>query len=234
MATESNEPRETRPMGSERTGAVLISGGLDSAILLGEALGRLEKVYPLYVRSGLYWESAEQEQLARYLAAISTESLEPLAVLDVPVADVYQAHWSLSGRDVPGATTPDEAVYLPARNVLLLSKAMLWCHLRGVPSVALAVLKGNPFADATPAFFEAYARVVNQALGGSVRIERPYQALAKREVMLRGRGLPLQFTLSCIRPAGGRHCGQCNKCAERRHAFVDAGLQDPTDYETKA
>jgi len=150
------------------------------------------------------------------------------------VADLYGEHWSVTGRGVPGAETPDEAVFLPGRNVLLLAKAILWCHLRGVPAVALAPLESNPFPDATPAFFTAYQDVVNRAVGGSVRVLRPYLGLGKTEVMRRGRELPLGLTFSCIRPAGGRHCGACNKCAERRRAFAEAGLADPTAYDRES
>lgn len=215
----------------EGTGlAVLISGGLDSAILLGEALPRHEAVHPLYVRCGLYWEAAEREHLRRFLEAVRHPSLRPLHVLEMPVADLYGAHWSLTGRGVPGADTPDEAVFLPGRNVLLLAKAILWCHLNRVAAVALAPLESNPFPDATPAFFSACQDLVNRAVEGAVRVRRPYLGLSKTEVMRRGRGLPLELTFSCIRPAAGKHCGRCNKCAERRRAFADAGLPDRTEY----
>ncbi|HKI33212.1 MAG TPA: 7-cyano-7-deazaguanine synthase [Gemmataceae bacterium] len=211
--------------------AVLVSGGLDSAILLGEAVRTCTAVHPLYVRNGLSWERVELLHLRGFLGAISAPHLGPLTVLEMPVADLYGDHWSLTGRGVPGAETPDEAVFLPGRNVLLLSKAILWCHLHAVPAVALAPLESNPFPDATDAFFTAYQNVVNQAVGGSVRVLRPYLGLAKAEVMGRGRDLPLGLTFSCLRPAGGRHCGACNKCAERRRAFADAGMTDPTAYD---
>jgi 7-cyano-7-deazaguanine synthase len=214
--------------------AVLVSGGLDSAILVGEALRSCSAVHPLYVRNGLAWEPVELQHLRRYLEAIAAPALRPLTVLEMPVADLYGDHWSVTGRGVPGAETPDEAVFLPGRNVLLLSKAMLWCHLHGVPAVALAPLESNPFPDATPAFFSAFERVVNQAVDGSVRVLRPYLGLAKPGVMKRGRGLPLGLTFSCIRPVDGLHCGACNKCAERRRAFRDAGLTDPTAYDREA
>jgi 7-cyano-7-deazaguanine synthase len=210
--------------------AVLISGGLDSAILLGEYLRDRPAVHPLYVRNGLYWEADELSHLRRFLDAVRTPALKPLHVLDLPVADVYGPHWSVTGRGVPDADSPDDAVFLPGRNVLLLSKAILWCHLHGVPAVALAPLESNPFPDATPEFFAAYQDVVNRAVGGRVRVLRPYAGLHKDEVMRRGRGLPLRLTFSCIRPAAGRHCGRCNKCAERRRAFRDAGLADDTAY----
>jgi 7-cyano-7-deazaguanine synthase len=210
--------------------AVLISGGLDSAILLGESLRGHQAVHPLYIRQGLYWETVELRHLRRFLRAVCGPSLRPLQVLRLPVADLYGAHWSLTGKDVPAADMPDEAVYLPGRNVLLLAKAMLWCHLYDVATVALGSLASNPFPDATPAFFRGYQKVVNQAVNGRVVIRRPYARLSKTEVMARGRGLPLELTFSCMRPVAGRHCGACNKCAERRHAFAAAGMTDPTDY----
>ena len=210
--------------------AVLVSGGLDSAVLLAESLPDHAAVYPLYVRCGLAWEAAEVDHLHRFLAAVAAPSLRPLHVLELPVADVYGDHWGLTGRGVPGADTSDEAVFLPGRNVLLLGKALLWCHLRGVPALALAPLAANPFPDATPEFFAAYGAVVDRAVGGSVRVLLPYLGLTKSEVVRRGRGLPLGLTFSCLRPLRGRPCGACNKCAERRRAFAEAGLPDPTPY----
>src|SRR5262249_47035314 len=132
---------------------------------------------------------------------------------------------------VPDADSPDEAVYLPGRNVLLLSKALIWCHLNQVPDLALAPLAANPFPDATPAFFTAFTAVVNQAIDGRVRVLWPYLQLTKAEVRRRGRHLPLQYTFSCMRRRHGQHWGACNKCAERRRAFAAAGLDDPTEYD---
>ncbi len=119
----------------------------------------------------------------------------------------------MTGENVPDAESPDQAVYLPGRNVLLLGKAMIWCHLNHVPALALAPLSANPFPDATPEFFDAFQDAVNLAVEGKVRIIWPYLHLSKAELLQRGRHLPLQFTFSCIRPVEGRHCGACNKCA---------------------
>ena len=101
--------------------AVLVSGGLDSAILLGEALRNYAAVHPLYVRNGLSWETVELQYLRRFLEAVHTDGLRPLTVLEMPVADLYGDHWSVTGRGVPDADSPDQAVFLPGRNVLLLS-----------------------------------------------------------------------------------------------------------------
>ncbi len=213
--------------------AVLVSGGLDSAVLLGESLRSRSRVHPLYIRCGLFWEATELDHLRHFLDAVAAPALRPLHVLEMPVGDLYSDHWGLTGEGTPGADTPDEAVFLPGRNVLLLAKAMLWCHLNGVAEIALAPLQMNPFPDATPAFFAAFEAAVNRAVGGRVRVLQPYLGLHKADVLRRGRGLPLEWTFSCIRPRQGRPCGACNKCAERRRAFAEAGLPDPTPYPTE-
>jgi 7-cyano-7-deazaguanine synthase len=156
--------------------------------------------------------------------------LAELVVLDLPLADLYDGHWSLTGRGVPDLGSPDTAVYLPGRNALLLIKAALWCRLHGIEELALAVLASNPFADATPEFFATFEDLLDRAVGGRVRIVRPFGRLAKRQVMELGRGLPLELTFSCIAPSDGRHCGECNKCAERMAAFASLGIGDPTPY----
>jgi 7-cyano-7-deazaguanine synthase len=210
--------------------AVLASGGLDSAVLVAEAARTYPAVFPLYVRTGLAWEEVERQYLDRFLAAVRTPALRPLVTLDQPVADLYDDHWSLTGVGVPAAGTPDEDVFLPGRNVLLLAKPLLWCHLHRVPEIALAPLAVNPFPDATPEFFAKFAAAVGRAVGGSVRVIRPYSALHKTDVIRRGAAFPLEHTFSCIRPARGLHCGRCNKCHERRMAFREAGVVDPTRY----
>jgi 7-cyano-7-deazaguanine synthase len=213
--------------------AVLVSGGLDSAILLGTLAAEHPAVYPIYVRTGLSWEGVERQYLDRFLTAIKTPSLQPLVVLDQPVRDLYGKHWSLQGA-APDANAPDEEFYLPGRNVLLLSKALIWCRMHDVPTVALAVLAANPFPDATPQFFRDYAAIVSQAVGGNVAVITPFGNMTKADVIQRGAKLPLQPTLSCMSPVNGRHCGVCGKCAERGRAFVAAGVPDPTDYASHA
>jgi 7-cyano-7-deazaguanine synthase len=121
-------------------------------------------------------------------------------------------------------------VYLPGRNLLLAAKASVWCRLRGIEALAFGSLASNPFPDSTAGFYADLEAVVNRALGGRLRLLRPFDRLHKEEVLWRGMGLPLYATFSCLRPDGGRHCGSCNKCAERQRGFRLAGWTDPTLY----
>lgn len=216
----------------DSTVAVMLSGGLDSAILAGHLLRNGRPVQPVYVQSNLVWQQAELLAVQAYLAQLGEEyaGLRPLVILELPLADLYGGHWSLTGDDPPDALSPDEAVYLPGRNLLLLVKAGLWCQLHGIGQLALGVLGSNPFADATAGFFDAFEAAVNGGAGTPLQIVRPFGALRKCQVMELGRGLPLERTFSCIAPVSGQHCGRCNKCAERQSAFRQVGWPDPTLY----
>jgi 7-cyano-7-deazaguanine synthase len=209
---------------------VLTSGGLDSAILVSHLAEQGEIVQPIYLESGLHWQPAELAGLQAYLQAAATKNLLPLVVLKLPLDDVYTDHWSLTGKQTPDATTPDEAVYLPGRNLLLSIKPAIWCQLHGIKKLALGVLGSNPFDDASDAFFTALESVLAKLGQPPLEIVRPFGKLHKREVMLLGRDFPLALSFSCIAPVGNLHCGRCNKCAERKAAFASAGLPDDTRY----
>ena len=195
---------------------VLVSGGIDSCVLTAEMLRRGHEVHPLYVREGLRWESAELYWLRRFLRRLAAPRLKPLTVLDAPVRALWgKSHWSLSGRGVPKVGSPWIKVYLPGRNLLLLAQAGVFCSSRGIGAIAVALLKGNPFRDATPAFRRSMERSLAEALGRPISILVPYNKLDKAAMSQRVPGLPLELTFSCLAPRGLRHCGVCAKCEER-------------------
>jgi 7-cyano-7-deazaguanine synthase len=226
--------------------AVLLSGGLDSAVLVAEEAVREGpgRVQPIYVSVGLAWEVAERRAVERFLAATPGGSnLRPLVSLAVDMRDVYpEAHWAIQGRP-PAYDTPDEDVYLHGRNIVLLAKAGIYCGLQQIARIAIGTLDHNPFPDATPAFRTALASALSLGLAAPLTIDAPYALLGKADVIRRGiaLGLPLALTLSCMNPiaASGaapdapRHCGVCSKCRERHDGFVEAGAEDRTDYASR-
>ncbi len=234
--------------------AVLLSGGLDSAVLLVEACAApiaqdrepssiTDMVHPIYVSVGLAWEAAERRAVELLLASgVCGGRVGPLVSLGVDMSDVYPAtHWAREGRP-PAYDTPDEDVYLVGRNIVLLGKAGVYCAGKRIDRLLQGTLGGNPFPDATPAFRQAMARALALGLDIDLSIEAPYAELSKAEVIRRGiaAGVPLALTLSCMCPGPfgpgemPSHCGRGSKCRERHDAFVDAGLADPTRYVSQA
>jgi 7-cyano-7-deazaguanine synthase len=213
-------------------------------------------VFPVFIRCGLRWEEAELRHLRRSLRALSPSAprspvrrlvrrsfceggsfseggtLHALTILSLPVLDLYGSHWSTTGRRVPGKASPDMAVYLPGRNLLLLSKAAVFCARHNIGIIAIGSLRGNPFPDATPKFFREFAAVAGDALGCRLKIVAPFRGLTKAQVIRRGvkLGLPLHLSFSCLSPKRGIQCGSCNKCAERQKAFAETGVEDNTNY----
>ena len=209
--------------------AVLASGGVDSSILLADLAGTAE-VFPIYVRKGLLWEEEELRSLNAFIAALHNDNVREVRELFVPVDRLYGDHWSLTGKGTPGADTEDDAVFLPGRNVLLVSLAAIWCSTHDVSRIALGSLGGNPFPDATPEFFSNLAGVLSVALGRRISVTAPYRGTQKHALIRDFKHLPLHLTLTCISPRDGLHCGACNKCNERRTAFKQAEIEDSTIY----
>jgi 7-cyano-7-deazaguanine synthase len=214
--------------------AVLFSSGLDSAVLAAVE-ARTRTVHPMYVSTGLAWEHEELAAVDRLLAAPVYRDLAPIARLTFTVADLYPpSHWALRGTP-PAFDTPDEDVYLTGRNIALLSKAGIYCAQKKLSRITIGPLAGNPFPDATPEFFAAMSRTLSMGLAHEIAIDAPFVTMDKSEVIRLGAELkvPFELTLSCMNPRQGMHCGQCSKCRERRDAFHEAGIEDPTRYASR-
>ena len=217
---------------TEKYTAVLFSGGLDSAVILADA-SRHSRVQPYYVSVGFAWEDEERAMLARFLSSPSLDGrVDPVVHLRFDMRDVFSSdHWAVRG-EPPAFDTPDEDVFIDGRNVILLSKAAVVMARAGISRVLIGPLAGNPFPDATDEFFRAMGHALSLGLAHPIEIEAPFANLHKSDVIRKGvaLGVPLELTLSCMQPAGGRHCGRCSKCRERRDAFREAGVDDPTPY----
>jgi 7-cyano-7-deazaguanine synthase len=233
---------------------VLVSGGLDSAVLLAESSKSYREVWPIYVRQGLVWENAELYWLRRFLRSLRRivipakagiqnknrlgpdfrrgDGVKPLTILSLPMKDLYGSHWSTGFSAVPGARSKDEAVYLPGRNLILSLKPAVFAAMNKIPLLALGSLAHNPFADAEPAFFNRWGAALSLGLGFKIKVVAPYRHRSKAAVIQSGTGWPLHLSFSCISPKGMYHCGRCNKCAERRRAFKAARVEDKTIYAT--
>ena len=226
-------------MNAADTAWMLVSTALAEEAATGE-------VQPIYVSVGLAWEHAEQAMVARFLGSGPLRArgnrIRRLVSLSVDMRDVYAAtHWAMRGKP-PAYHTPDEDVYLPGRNVILLGKASVFCAASGIERVALGTLAHNPFPDATPQFRSAMAQALSLGLAQPLRIDAPYAGTSKADVVRRGAalGVPFELTMSCMnpRPDPGDskstiHCGECSKCRERHDAFVEVGVADPTEYATR-
>ncbi|PIQ85040.1 MAG: 7-cyano-7-deazaguanine synthase [Candidatus Omnitrophica bacterium CG11_big_fil_rev_8_21_14_0_20_45_26] len=215
---------------SERT-ALLLSGGIDSAILLHRLLQKKCTVYPVYIQSHYLWEHAELYWLKKLLHRLKSSAyLKSLTVLKTRMDDVLKHSWAINGKAVPGRSSRDEAVYLPGRNLLLIAKVSVFAAQNRISQIALAPLASNPFPDATHRFFRHYAKTLSLAFNTDFTIKTPFRTNRKYRLLQSVPYFPFELTFSCLHPKSYRHCGRCNKCMERKRAFRRSGLEDKTIY----
>jgi 7-cyano-7-deazaguanine synthase len=211
----------------------VISGGLDSAVLLYHLLAagdevlafsvnygqrhvrELEQAAALARRRGLRHEIAELPGLARLFGANS------LTAPDIAVPDGHYTDVSMKQTIVPN------------RNMILLAAAAGWAIAEGAGAVAYAAHAGDHtiYPDCREPFAAALDAALAQADWHPVRLLRPFITWSKSEIVRRGAelGVPFADTWSCYK-GGQRHCGTCGTCTERREAFRLANVPDPTSY----
>lgn len=211
---------------------VLYSGGIDSAALVGKLAKEGFEVWPVYMQCGLPWEKTEKRWAKKFLLALKSPYVKPLIMARAILEGAYVKNWSFTGK-TPGAQSQDEEVFLPARNLLLILKALLTLTSEEISHLAIAILRGNPFSDATEKFFRNSETLLSDSFRRKIKLSAPFRKISKQALLRSATDLPLHLSFSCIAPQKGLHCGRCNKCEERRKAFHSAGLIDKTIYKNQ-
>ena len=105
--------------------AVLLSGGLDSAVMLAQLVKHYQHVQPVYLRCGLFWEEMELEFLRKFLSAFNNTAIQEVQELSLQLDDVFGEGWYTHSTRTPSYYDPDENWMIPGRNLILISKNVL-------------------------------------------------------------------------------------------------------------
>lgn len=228
-------------MSNKPKAVVLVSGGMDSAVVLAMANAQGFDCAALSVQYGQRHVSeldaarrvanglgaVEHKVVGIDLRSIGGSSLT--ADIEVPTDD--DGH--VIGESIP-------STYVPARNTLMLSAALGWAEVLGARDIFCGVnaVDYSGYPDCRPEFiaaFEALANVATKAgvEGTRFKIHAPLMTLSKADIAREGVRLGVDFsqTVSCYKAdAQGRACGHCDACKLRAEGFAAAGIPDPTHY----
>jgi 7-cyano-7-deazaguanine synthase len=220
---------------------VLVSGGMDSAVVLAIAREQGYAVHALSVRYGQRHTSEldAANRVARALDAVAhkTVSVDLRSIGGSALTDDIEV--PLDSDQHPGG--PDIPVtYVPARNTIMLSLALGWAEVLGSADIFCGVnaVDYSGYPDCRPEFIAQFERLANVATkagveGAGLRIHAPLLHLSKADIVREGLRLGVDFaqTVSCYNAdAGGRACGHCDACRLRMEGFAAAGVPDPTRY----
>lgn len=219
---------------------VLLSGGLDSSVLLHYVKRRLSVPAVTAVTFAYGQKHVLELEMARRQAAAAGVAEHRL--IDISFFAGLTA--GASALTDPAVAVPDLAAipesqrdqpltYVPNRNMVLLALAAACAESAGACDVFYGAQQHDRYGywDCTPEFLERLNATLALNRRQAVRVHAPFMRMRKAEEVALGRELGVEFadTWSCYR---GRRpaCGACPTCVERLAAFAEAGLADPLPY----
>ena len=218
---------------AERDSVIIYSGGLDSTTLLYEEQQRIALAVTFDYGSN---HAAREIACARHHCTLLGIGH---VVIELAFMGRYFSSSLLSGPEaIPDGSYDDSNMHstvVPFRNGIMLSIACGLAESRGLTRVLIANHGGDHaiYPDCRPAFVEAMDGAMQAGTYEGVRLAAPYTNLTKADLVRRGAALGIDYgrTYSCYR-GGEHHCGTCGTCTERKEAFREAGIPDPTIYNS--
>lgn len=223
---------------------VLLSGGMDSATLLAHVV-EVETIDAIAVSVNYGQRHVKEIDAAERIAVHYGVEHVPI---DLSSLREHLSGSSLTSDDIP---VPDghyaeetmRITVVPNRNLIMLSVAAGLAVSRLADLVATAVHAGDHaiYPDCRPEFIRAARSAISLGTLGfgpndsGIDVYAPFIHKTKANIAAYGARLNVPFakTWSCYKGLD-LHCGTCGTCTERREAFRDAGLEDPTPYQTSA
>jgi 7-cyano-7-deazaguanine synthase len=221
---------------------VLLSGGMDSATTMAIARDDGFECHALSFRYGQRHE-IEIEAARRVARALGAAEHR---IIDIDLAQFGGSALTDRRIAVPtdrkaGTDVAIPVTYVPARNAIFLGYALAWAEILGCFDIFIGVnaMDYSGYPDCRGEFITAFQKMANLATAAAIEgrgtflIHTPVIEMTKAQIILRGRQLGVDYSLthSCYDPdETGRACGRCDSCRLRLKGFAEAGLQDPVRY----
>lgn len=231
---------------SDRPAAVcLVSGGMDSAVVLAEAVARGFDAHALSFRYG----QRHEVELAAAARVASSLGAADHRVVTVDLSTLGGSALT-DAIEVPKDREDEEigegvpVTYVPARNTVFLAVALGWAEVLGATDLFVGVnaVDYSGYPDCRPEFLRAFESLAGLATaagtedGASFTVHAPLMELSKAGIVRRAAELAvdLGLTHTCYDPVerDGEvlSCGRCDACILRLAGFRDAGVEDPIPY----
>jgi 7-cyano-7-deazaguanine synthase len=209
---------------------IVLSGGPDSATVAYWAKKIGYQIYPITFNYGqiAVKETECAKQIAEKLG--TTTKIIDLSSLKEIFSDVT----SLCNTDIPLTSEFSAPIIVPFRNAIFLSSAVAYAVAVGVNMIFYGAQGSDePFyPDCRREFYEAFEKTARLGTCQEITIQAPFNGKSKSDLFKAGAELnvPFELTWSCYRDRA-KHCGKCESCNNRKKAFREAGIADPTKYE---
>jgi len=216
-----------------RKTVILVSGGMDSVVALYRA--REESV----VTACLSFDYGSKHNGREIPFARWHAERFGIPHVTIPLGfmgEHFSSDLLLAGGEIPKGHYEEESMkktVVPFRNGIMLAIAAGFAESRGADALVIAAHAGDHaiYPDCRGGFLSAMADAIREGTYAEIDLLRPFVNMTKSDIAREGARLGVDFarTWSCY-VGGDVHCGECGTCVERREAFLQAGLPDPTPY----
>jgi 7-cyano-7-deazaguanine synthase len=209
---------------------VVLSGGPDSATVAYWAKKQGYEIYPITFNYGqiAVKETESAKKIAEKLG--TTTKIIDLSALK----EIFSGVTSLCNTDIPLTSEFSQPIIVPFRNAIFLSAAVAYAVSVGAEKIFYGAQGSDePFyPDCRREFYQAFEKAARLGTCQEISIQAPFSGMRKSDLFKVGAelGVPFDATWSCYLD-GAKHCGRCESCVNRKKAFQEAGVQDPTLYE---
>lgn len=215
----------------------IVSGGMDSITLYYHLK---KEGYAVHLLSFDYGSKHNKKELPFVKKNVDRVGDEEDVCLTVPLSFIGE-HFNSALLAASDEAIPDghythetmKSTVVPFRNGIMLSIAVGYAESIGADKVFLGSHAGDHtiYPDCREEFTKAISKAASLGTYVGVEIISPFNNISKTEVCAYGEsiGVPYELTWSCYK-GGDIHCGTCGTCVERKEAFADSGVEDPTEY----
>lgn len=222
-------------MGNKKKALVVLSGGMDSATALALAIGmygkdEIETLTFNYSSKHNDRENKAAQNLSNYYGVKNTIVAMPF------INELFKSDLLKSGGEVPEGHYADPSMkrtVVPFRNGIMLSIAAGYAESIEAKVLVLGNHSGDHaiYPDCRSDFTIPMAEAIKYGTYAELDVQRPFEKISKTDIARLGGILmvPYEMTYSCYN-GGEEHCGKCGTCYERKEAFRDSGVIDPTKY----
>ncbi len=231
-------------MKEAKKAVVLLSGGIDSTTTLAIAAHQGFDVYALTIDYG----QRHRVELEKTGRAAQRFGAKRHLLYQLDLASIVRSALT-SDMEVPKGRSLDQissgipSTYVPARNLIFLAIGLSWAETIGATDIFIGVnaIDYSGYPDCRPEFIRAFQNCANLGTragteGQEIKVQSPLNELTKAQIIQKGIELGVDYgeTHSCYHPnAQGLACGECDSCVLRKKGFLEAGVDDPTEYANK-
>ena len=216
---------------------VLLSGGLDSATVLGIASNEGYDCFAMTIN----YQQRHHAELAAADNIANFFNIKEHKVVNIDLSWLKSSSLTNEKMDIPETASEGiPSTYVPARNTIMMTLAMAWAETIKSQDIFIGVnaVDYSGYPDCRPEYIASFQKMANLATktaieGRKIKIHTPLINLSKSEIICIGKKSNIDYssTVSCYQAdQDGRACGKCDSCRLRKEGFKQANIKDPTQY----